>query len=126
MSVKGRPNPDFPELEELLARSVVGQMVDRCVRFGELQLRGSHVLTAVGRRVQDYRSLALTDRIRFAGVLLMTFAVTYFGLLTLVVPLRSAPVAPAIVSVIPLAIGLLLVIGASALERAWVAKRPPV
>jgi hypothetical protein len=109
------------EVASLVERSLVigsiGRILDR-IHAVWLQAR---VATVARAWRQHFDALPRRDRIRLGGLSLISFSVTYFGLM-LVVPARAAPAYPSLFWVSTAMLGALCVGGADRLATAWRAR----
>lgn len=105
-----------------VSRVVSGSLPARALRHTAVGFRAaaprSHAGVALARARAGLSAIPPTERIRLAGVLLLTAAMTHSVLLRFV-PEIVRPAAPWLLSVATGLIALALILTATALERAW-------
>ncbi|HYU78696.1 MAG TPA: hypothetical protein VEK56_06910 [Vicinamibacterales bacterium] len=99
---------DFLELRHVVKTSAPGRALVAILRQIQDWADRSMMLTFARARFERYRGLTRAERLGGMGAFLLAFAITYF-VLALLLPLRSAPALPALLSGPVACVGLVLV-----------------
>lgn len=112
----------FPELVDLLGRSVLVSTVERSLDRA-LDVSGrSRIVGTVRDRVQTFLGFKAVHRIALVGIFLLAFSAAHLVLM-LAVPLRAAPMLPSGIGLLTGTVGLLLLTCSRPLSVAWQTRR---
>ena len=111
-------NDDFDAVVRVVRGSVIARTLGQVVACGRSAAPRSYAAGVVGFLRRRVRDMPITERLRLAGLLVLTATIAQ-GLALQVVPAVARPAAPRLLRGELIVAGLVLMVAARGVARAW-------